>query len=295
MREADRAFRAGEAERAASLFEQALAKDPSLTPAHLMLGMLRARQGQWDAAGTHFRAVTAADPSNAHAHFFLGRVLQSKGDWAGAAKAYGAAFENGHPERDKVVLHLAAAEIEAGRPEDAVTHLGVLPEPTEESLAALYQGTLGAALADAGRLEKAVAALRRAGELDGTNAEYQEKLVEALTHAGETVAALNEAVRAQRRFPLHPGVQYRFGIVGYYVVESPFKKLAPRNLREARPDDPRLLVLEGLVHHKQGRLGQAKQALSRAAQKGVPEAHLFLGGILRAQGEPAAAKVELQG
>jgi Flp pilus assembly protein TadD len=70
--------------------------------------------------------------------------------------------------------------------------------------------------------------------------------------------------------------------------------LALRNLREAEPESPRVLLAEGLLYRKQGETEPATQAFRRAAEKGVRDAHLLLGILLKEAGDYAGAEREFR-
>jgi anaphase-promoting complex subunit 3 len=108
----------------------------------------------------------------------------------------------------------------------------------------------------------------------------------------ESSQALAESIRAQKKFPDDPDIQFLFALTSYYVSESPFSGLALRNLRETNPSSPRVQLAEGLLYRKQGKTEAASGAFRIAADRGVPDAHLLLGIIARENGDYAAAERE---
>ena len=294
VRQADKAYRSGDPDRAATLFRQVLEQDPSFLPAHMLLGIISAQRNQWDEAITHLEAVVGAEPSNAHAHFLLGTAYRSKGKWAEAVQRFSKALENQFPDRDRLIVALAQAQAQSGDPRQSLASLQMIQEPSDERLAAQYHAAGAFAKAQLDQPAAAIEAIKSAVALDGYNPQYRRLLITSLLGSGRNELALTEAILAQKRFPDHPGIQYQFGLAAYYVPESPFTKLALRNLREARPEDPRATVLEGLLKHKRGQIQEAKHAFAAAAERGVPAGHLFLGGILWAQGDLAGAERELR-
>src|SRR3989442_7068998 len=135
-------------------------------------------------------------------------------------------------------------------------------------------------------------AIRSALQLDDSTADYWELLISTLIATDQTPQALAEAIRAQRRFPDHPDIQFLFALASYHVTESSLSGLALRNLREAAPESPRVLLAEGLLYRKQGKVQEATAAFQRAAQRGLPDAHLLLGIAYREKGEYQAAEGE---
>ena len=294
MRQADAAYRAGELARAASLFRQVLQQDPSITPAHMFLGVISSQRGQWGEAIEHFRAVVHIAPANAQAHFFLGTAYAAEEKWAEAVQSFSAALDHQFPERDRLIVELAPAQTESGYPKQALTSLQSIEAPSDKRLASQYHSAQAVAHQRLDQPAPAIEAIRRALENNTYDARHWQFLISALLGTGRVEIALAEAIKGSKRFPDHPDIQYQLGIAGYFVPELPFTEMALRNLREARPEDPRVSVLEGLIRQQQGQAQQANQAFRAAADLGVPEAHLFLGLALHEQGDQAAAERELR-
>ena len=276
MRQADGAYRAGKLNEAAQLFEQALSKALAFLPARMMLGLIRAQQGRTEQAVKHFQAVVEADPPNPHAHFYLGRLLSAQAQWRQAARHFSAALRSDAPDRETATIGLAVAQVEMGEAARALSHLQGMSEPKDPRKAASYFGALGSAQRELGKFRESAAAFQSARELQSNNPAYHEQLVRAFLSAGDFTAALTAAVPAQKRFPDHPGMQFVFGLAGFRVRESPFTKLALRNLRDTHPSNARVVVLEGLIHWKNSRVEEARAALIRGRDLGVDEAAVFL-------------------
>ncbi|MDA1316290.1 MAG: tetratricopeptide repeat protein [Acidobacteria bacterium] len=294
MRQADAAYRAGEPDRAATLFRQVLRLDPSAAPAHMFLGIITSQSGQWREAIEHFQVVVEATPANAHAHFFLGAAYGAEGKWAEAAQSYSLALKNQFPERDRLIVELARAQIESGQPKQALTTLRSIEAPSDKQLASQYHAVQALAQQRLDQPTQAIESIRRALENNGYDPGHWQFLISSILSSGQVEIAMAEALTANRRFPNHSDIQYQFGVAGYFVPELPFTEMALRNMRETRPDDPRVSVLEGLVSDQRGRLEQASEAFRAAAALGIPEAHLFLGLALQEQGDQAAAESELR-
>jgi Flp pilus assembly protein TadD len=103
---------------------------------------------------------------------------------------------------------------------------------------------------------------------------------------------MEEAIHAQRKFPDYPDIQFLFGVASYYITESHFTKLALRNLREVEPDGARVLLIEGMLYRKQGQTEDATRDFTEAAKRGVPDAHLLLGILLKEAGDYTGAERE---
>ena len=101
-----------------------------------------------------------------------------------------------------------------------------------------------------------------------------------------------EAIRAQRKFPDTPDIQVLLGLAGYYNTQLPITMLARRNLQEAQPASAWTPLLEGLQDRLERRAPEAMRAFAEAARRGVTDAHLLLGIVLRESGDYTAAERE---
>ncbi len=292
LEKADAAFRAGDFPQAEALARRVLSQAPRSIHAHMILGVIAAQNKQWEASNRHFRAVVRLDPSNPHGYFYLGQAKLYRQQWGQAAQYFAKALERRYPDRERLVVEMALAQSEAGRPQQALDTLGAIPPPAEGPLAAQYHAVTAFAQERLNQPRLAIEAIRRARDLDDSNPQYWEFLISTLINTDQTTAALREAIRAQKRLPDHPDIQFLFGLTSYYVTESPLTKLALRNLREAEPDGARVLLVEGLLYRKQGRAPEATRAFQSAAQRGVPDAHLLLGILGKEGGDYQGAERE---
>jgi Tfp pilus assembly protein PilF len=291
LEQADEAFRRGDLERAERLSRQALAGDPGAVHGHLILGVIAAQKQQWGVSNEHFGSVVRLDPANPFGYFYLGQAKLFQHQWEPAIQYFSKALDLGYPERDRLVIELATAQNEAGRPNQALTSLGMIGSPADQRLAAQYHAITAFAKSRLSQSAPAIEAMRKAVQLDESSANYWEFLISELIKTDQNPQALSEAIRAQRIFADNPEIQFLFALASYYVSESPLTGLALRNLREAEPDSARVQLAEGLVYRKQGKT-QAIEAFRRAAARGLPDAHLLLGIVYRENGEYEAAEQE---
>jgi Flp pilus assembly protein TadD len=292
--QADAAFRNGDVEQAAALARKALAQDPRLAHAQMILGIIAAQTNQWKDADAHFQSVVKLEPQNPYGYFYLGQSALYQQQWEQAVRHFSKALEYNYPDQQRLVIELAFAQNEAGQPGPALENLGKVTPPPEGPLAAQYYATRGFALAKLNQPAAAVEAIRRARTLDAASVHYAEFLINALISADDTYKALVEAILAQKQFPDDPQIQYLFAIASYYVAESPLTGLALRNLKEADPQSPRVLLVQGLLYRKQGKAAEAMQTFTEAAAKGVPDAHLLLGILHKENGDYEAAEREFR-
>jgi tetratricopeptide (TPR) repeat protein len=291
--QAEEAYRSGDPDRAAALARKALAANPASVQANLIAGLVAARRSQWAEASRYFLAVRRIEPANPFSYFYLGQASLYRGDWEKAIREFSAALERGYPDRDRLLVELALAQSEAGQPAGALASLQrVAPPERSWPYAAEYHAVRGFALAKTGRGAEALESMRRARDLDASNPQYAEFLVSTLIAANRNAAALEEALGAQRHFPDHAGIQFLFGLSSYYVTQGGLTRLALRNLREIGAAEAKIFLLSGLVSRQEGKAEEAAEAFRKAAQAGVPDAHLLLGLVHRDAGDLAAAERE---
>lgn len=292
LEQADSAFRAGDVERAATLARRVLAADSSAVHAHMILGAIAAQKNAWDVSNRHFQAVVRLDPANPFGYFYLGQAKLYQQQWAAAIPFFTQALERGYPDRERLLVELAMAQNEAGHPQQALENLRKTAVPAEGSLAAQYHAVQGFAMAKLNQPAAAIEAVRQSLQIDDSNTEAWDFLIGALIQSDQAPQALAEAIRAQRKFPDHADTQFLFALASYHVTESPLSRLALRNLREAEPGSPRVLLAEGLLYRKQGKNDEATTAFERAAAAGVPDAHLLLGIVRKENGDFEGAEKE---
>lgn len=292
LEQADEAFRAGELEKAASLAQRVIARDPSAVHGHMILGVIAAQNNDWEVSNRHFLTILRLDPSNPFGYFYLGQAKLYQQQWAQAVSYFTKAMERQYPDRERLAVELAMAQNEAGNPPQALQTLATIEAPSDPRQGAQYFGVTAFAQGKLGRLSEAIENARRAIQLDDSNVHYWDFLVDLLIKTDQAPQALSEAIRAQRKFPDNADTQFLFALANHHVVESPLSKVALRNLREAEPNDPRVPFAEGLLYRKQGQTEKAIAAFQRAAQQGAPDAHLLLGIVYKENGDYPAAERE---
>jgi serine/threonine-protein kinase len=196
--------------RAATLFQQAIAKDPSFARAHAELAMsyvLLSRYGgaraDSDIALGERSAVRALsfDPENAEAHLALGDVRIHQWRWAEAERELDHSLEL-DPQNPLVHLWHADLFLGLGQVDQAVDHAKMAYDL--DPLTPLGNQTLGTALVDAHRFDEAATAARHGLGLDSTLAGLHTALMEAELfggHRDSAVAAANRALRLARGGP----------------------------------------------------------------------------------------------
>ncbi|MSU71781.1 MAG: tetratricopeptide repeat protein [Opitutus sp.] len=173
------AYRAGQFDRAATAWEDLLARTPDHLNALQLLGLLHYQRSRWREGETCFRRVLQLRPDLAQSWFNLAKVTAAQGRWAEAEKL------------DREGL--------ARQPNDAraMDHLGIC-------------------LRELGRLEEAEVAHRRATELDPKDPAPINNLGAVQLMLGQTMAAAGSFARAAE---INPALAETHGNLGNAVRE----------------------------------------------------------------------------
>src|SRR5262249_10291434 len=155
-----------------------------------------------------------------YGYFYLGQAQLYQRDWEAAIKFFTSALERQYPETGRLLVELALAQNEAGHPTEALATLGKTSPPDDQGLAAQSYGVTACARGRLNQLGPAIEAIRRALQFDDA-AHYWAFLIDALLRTDQAPQALAEAIRAQRKFPDQPEIQYLFALASYRVPESP--------------------------------------------------------------------------
>jgi superkiller protein 3 len=200
-----RAYNSGDTERATSLLQEAVKKDPKLTMAHAMLGDMYRTRGDYDLALDEYQAAARLDPYTAESHYRLGVAYQLLQKPQDAANSYKRAIEL-DPNHMLANMNLGLVYVALGQLDDAVKYTQKATQIDGNS--AIAFSNLGVALDAAGRYLEAETAYRRSLEIDpnqevtklnlATNLLTQNKNDEAIKILRDVVAA-NETPMNHKR------------------------------------------------------------------------------------------------
>lgn len=185
---------------ALSQFEVALRRDPHVIPALLGRAEVLARRGQVLRARADMEAVLRLESGNVAARLALARLYRGQGLLEEAGKQLRAAARADGPMAREALVLLGELVLAGGRPAEAQEHLqrAVALRPDDAGSWSL----LGLALVQEGKMSEAIAAHRRAAELDWYSPMFRTRLARALREAGLLDEALQEWGRAAALNPL---------------------------------------------------------------------------------------------
>ena len=238
----------GRNEEARTELEEALRLIPGLVEARLDLAGIHAFEGRYDEALGQLDAILAEQPENSRIRARKGELLLAIGRHAEAEAAL-RELVGDEPDNALAQMELSKALASQGRWEEAAALLGELAESdADTAVRATAYASRGAALTRLGRVEGAIADLRRSIELrpDQPGARFQ--LANLLGQRGEYQQAVEQYLEVVKRQPRHHAA--RLG--GATALALSGRAREARDLLEAgmsvRDPDPRVaLVLAQLL------------------------------------------------
>lgn len=246
-------------DQAALAYGRALAADPGFTPARVANVSVLIRKGQNDAALEEAKKIVLEMPGNAQAQLVLGRLYLRKGDWAGAA----AALE----QATKLAPDVAEAWARLGTA-DQYVH----------------------------KTPEALAAYKRAVELDPTNVDYRTTYGLILGIAGNA----NEGAAELKKVVATPGYSDSAGYVnlGWLYRNTEPKRIdesiaAYKKGLELNPKEEQAALGMGWSYINQKNWDAAIAAFNQAMQidpTTAPEANNAIGWSYLFKKEPAKAR-----
>jgi tetratricopeptide (TPR) repeat protein len=189
------ASRAGQREQSIALFERAVAVNPELRMAHVLLGDAYRLKGDYERAAAHYRAATQLDRYAFANHYNLGLAYQLLNRFQESAAAYLKAIEL-NPRDVKSNMNLGLVYLALGQLDSAVVFLQRATQLDPSNAQAL--SNLGVAMDSRGNLLEAESIYRRALELDSKNLVTQQNLAQNLisqNKGAEAIVIMEQVVR----------------------------------------------------------------------------------------------------
>ena len=182
-----------------------------------------------DEAIAEFEKIVALQPKSVEDHMVLGSLYTVKHQQAKAEEQYKIA-QSIEPESEEVVLNLARVYVESGNIDRAAKLIEAVPE---NDRTARMEFTLGAAYEQLKRPKDAIAAYKRAADLEPGDVPTMNALAQALLNDGQLDAAFKEY----------------------------------KNISAADPEDSNSLVHMGEIQRRQGKYEDALATIRKARKK----------------------------
>jgi superkiller protein 3 len=179
--------KAGNKDQAIEYWEKAVAANPDLRMAHVMLGDAYRTRGDYDKAAVHFKAATLLDRYGYTNHYNLGVAYQMLNRLQDAAAAYLQALEI-NPRDVKSNMNLGLVYLALGQLDSAVLFLQ--RATTLDPNNAQAWSNLGVAFDARGSILEAESTYRKALELDSKNVITQQNLAQNLISQNKNTEAV---------------------------------------------------------------------------------------------------------
>lgn len=249
-----------EAEAAAS---EALAADPRMGDAEVLLGLISTRRSQFTEAERHFSRAVALQPENYRAHAYLGATYLQEKRMQEAAAAFRKVLEL-NPENVSANHNLGIIALAENSPTEALDHFENVLRGNPADIPALVGATESQLL-----LRKMPDARRSAQKLDKLLADNDPRLFQAaslLAQHGESAAAIPMMERARRAYPESYDVNYNLALAFLEIgqLDRAAAVVQPFTGSQGKPEASDLL---GQIEEKRGHPEAAENAFREAAQR----------------------------
>jgi tetratricopeptide (TPR) repeat protein len=281
--------RLDDAVRAAEMAQRLAPQDPQ---SYLIIGQIRAQQGQAQAARDLFAKAAALNSNSAPAHLALGRLYASQKDMGAALKEFDRAVEVDPRSMPALRTKVAALMVEK-RGKEAIEFLEATA--TRDPRNASVHGLLGAVYAKEGQPDKAAAAYRKAIEIDPRALDPRFGLALLAMRQGNDKEAITQLQAAVKEQPDHTGAVLLLTALHEKLAQYDLAVPMLESAAKAAPSQPAFGLALAEMYLRQGRYDEA---LARASDlvRQAPEApapHLIRGRALSAKGDSTAAIKEL--
>jgi tetratricopeptide (TPR) repeat protein len=179
-------------ENAITLYRATLEKNPDAWLAHNNLAVELNRAGRTQDAIEQFRVAIERVPETPELYNGLGMVLASAGRWPEAVQQYQEALRH-KPNYGEAHSYLGMALVKIGQLDEGTKHLAQALRITPDARA---YNNMGAALAEQGKYEEAIAQYKKALALKADFADAHMNLAVALANTGKAQEALDHIQRA---------------------------------------------------------------------------------------------------
>jgi tetratricopeptide (TPR) repeat protein len=271
-------FRTGRVRDAESTARDLLKTQPNDIDAHKLLGRIYLRQlGEQQNAPTsaspsgtaldeaiaEFEKIVELQPKSVEDHMVLGSLYTVKHQQAKAEEQYKIA-QSIEPESEEVVLNLARVYVESGNIDRAVKLIEAVPESDRT---ARMEFTLGAAYEQLKRPKDAIAAYKRAADLQPGDVPSMNALAQALLNDGQLDAALKEFQAISAADPEDANSLVHIGEIQRRQGKYEDALATIRKARKKDPDNLEAGYNEGLLLDVLGRYDDAAATYEKMVEQ----------------------------
>lgn len=281
----------GAVEQAESHLNRALAAQPGLPQAQMLMGAVRLAQGRAAEAQTLLQKVLASSPGQPMVLFYLGNAKRALGDSAGALEAYRGA-QRGRPDFPQNALALGEVLNSLNRPAEAQQVLeGLAPGAADSDLVADIENALGNAKMMQGHFAQALAHFERAIVLKPQAMDAERNRATVLEYLRQPARAASAYRRVLAKEPLDLKTHLLLNELLHRSGGGEEFLRSYDLARQVRPHSPIPMTAKGDQLLQLDRAAEAASCYESALrlESGHAAAHIGLGRARRALGDNAAA------
>jgi tetratricopeptide (TPR) repeat protein len=262
-------------EQARQLFEQqqwdgaqaaaarALAADPRMGDAEILLGLVATARSEFAEAEKHLLRAVALEPQNYQAHAYLGSTYLQQKRLPEAAGAFRKVLEL-NPGNPAANYNLGLVAMAQGSPTEALRRFEMVAHTNGSDVPALI-GMLESQL----MLHKTRDARRTIGQLETLLSDRDPRLFQVaalLAQHGESPAAIPLMDRARQAFPQSYDVNYNLALACFQTAQYDRAAEVLRPFADSKGNAEAFDLL-GMIEEKRGQADSAQQAFAQAARR----------------------------
>jgi tetratricopeptide (TPR) repeat protein len=242
---------------------KALAADPRMGDAEMLLGLIATVRSQFAEAEKHFVRAVALQPENYQAHAYLGSTYLQQKRLPEAAAAFRKVLEL-NPHNVAAGYNLGLIELEQNSPAEALRHFEAVARANPSDVPTAI-GKLESLLL----LHKNLAAQKTAQQLQALLTDNDPRLFQVATllaRHGDPAAAVPLMERARRAFPESYDASYNLALA-CLQAEQYNRAAEVLQFFTGEQGKAEAFNLLGTVEEKRGRFGEAESAFEEAARR----------------------------
>jgi tetratricopeptide (TPR) repeat protein len=243
--------------------EKALAADPQMVDAEVLLGLIDTERSQFNDAERHFSRAVVLEPQNYQAHLYLGSTYLQQKRLSKAAQAFRKVLQL-NPTNASANYNLGTIALVQNLPSEALRYFGTAAHLNHSDLPALI-GVLESQL----MLHKAQDAQLTAHQLDKLFDDRDPRLLQVailLAQHGAPAASIPLMERVRRAFPDSFDANYNLALACFEAAQynRAAQVLRPFATADGNADTFDLL---GTIEEKQGHSAEAEREFEQAARR----------------------------